>query len=175
MAAAFAVGLSAQAPAPSGAQTPAPSATSQSERAGSVSVTGCLRAGAEPNSFVLEDIKTDKAGSTASNTTTAPGATTPGGQSGMTGTTGTSGTMASKALEGADKVNVTGSPSGVTMSSHVGHTVKLTGTLAPRSESSASASANASRPGQPSASASAGTTPSLHVTGLSMVSSTCSE
>ena len=174
LAAAFAVGLSAQTPAPSPTSQPDQRAGSiaQSERAGSVSLTGCLRAGDEPNTFVLEDIKADKAGTMASNTpgaSTAPGATTPG-------TTGTSGTMASKSLEGVDKVKLTGSPSGASLSSHVGHTVKLTGMLAPKSESSASASANAARPNQPaSASASAASTPSLNVTGLSMVSSTCSQ
>lgn len=169
LAAAFAVGLSAQAPAPSPTpsqtpQTPSTAPMSQADRgSGSVTVTGCLRAGDAPNSFVLENIKADKAGTMAS--TAKPGEPS---------ATGTSGTMANKALEGVEKVDLTGSPSGVTLSSHVGHTVKLTGMLSPKTEASPSASARPAEPGQSSA-ASASKTPSLNVSALSMVSATCSE
>lgn len=163
MAAAFAVGLSAQAPAPTGAQMPAPSATSQSEQAGTVSLTGCLRAGDGPNSFVLENIKAEKAGTMAA-------------KPGEPSATGTSGMMANKALEGVDKVAVMGSPTGGSLSSHVGHTVKLTGMLSPKTEASPSSSARPTEPGQPSASSStASKMPSLNVTAVSMVSSTCTE
>jgi hypothetical protein len=128
-----------------------------------VSLTGCLRAGDGPNSFVLENIKADKAGTMAA-------------KPGEPSATGTSGTMANKSLEGVDKVAVMGSPSGASLSSHVGHTVKLTGMLAPKTEASPSSSARPTEPGQPSASSStASKTPSLNVTALSMVSSTCTE
>ncbi len=165
LAAAFAVGLSAQAPAPSPtSQAPSTAPMSQADRSsGTVTLTGCLRAGDTPNSFVLENIKPEKAGTTASSA-----------KPGEPSATGTSGMMANKALEGVNKISLTGSPSGASLSSHVGHTVTLTGMLSPKAEASASASAKPTEPGQ-SASASASKTASLSVSTLSMVSTTCSE
>ena len=162
LAAAFAVGLSAQTP------SPAPEAQASSPK--SVTVTGCLKAGDEPGSFALSNIKTaDKAPSAASSTTTT-GTTGATGTAGSTTTTTT--TTVNKDLENAT-VKLTGSPSGVKMDDHIGHTVRVTGTL---NAAAPSASATAGAPaGAPAASASAGKAqPSLDVSSLSMVSGSCS-
>jgi hypothetical protein len=160
LAAAFAVGLSAQAPATSSSSTQSDSK--------SVTLTGCLRAGDEPGSFVLANTKTaDKSAAGAATSTAATGTT------GMAGATTTTTTTVTKDLDNAT-VKLTGSPAGVTLSDHVGHTVQITGTLAPQS-AAASATAGTTPPGEPgAASASAKAQPSLNVTAFSMVSGTCS-
>ena len=148
LAAAFAVGLSAQAPSNS--------AMAQSDSK-SVTLTGCLRAGEAPDSFVLANTKAaDKAAAGASTATST------------TGTTGSATT--NKDLENAT-VKLTGSPAGVTLGDHVGHTVQITGTIAPQT-SSAAAPASPAEPG--AAASGSKPQPSLNITSFSMVSGTCS-
>ena len=89
--------------------TPAQTAASQEskEKEKVVTVTGCLRAGEETGTFVLSNVKwqdKDKA---------APG---------TTGTTGSE-----SAAPAPITMRLVGSPSGVRMSEHVGHTVEITG------------------------------------------------
>jgi hypothetical protein len=166
LAAAFAVGLSAQ--------TPSTSAAAQSDKdTKTITVTGCLKAGDAPGSFVLANIKTadkDKAGASTTATTATTGAT---GTAGSTTTT----TTVSKDLENAT-ASLTGSPAGVTLSDHVGHMVQITGALAPQSAaaSATAGTAGANPPAEPgAASASASKAqPTINVTAFSMVAGTCS-
>src|SRR5512145_338608 len=80
-----------------------------------VTITGCLRAGETPNSFVLANVK-DEA---ASKATAATPATPP------TGTAGASSSMA------AGEVKLIGAPASLDLAKHVGHTVAITGSWAP--------------------------------------------
>ena len=165
LAAAFAVGLSAQTPSTS-------SAMAQSDSK-SVTLTGCLRAGEAPDSFVLANTKTaDKAAAAGATTATSTTGTT--GTAGSTTTTTT--TTVNKDLENAT-VKLTGSPAGVTLGDHVGHTVQITGTLAPQTATAAATTdAAGTAPGAPgAASASVSKTqPSLSISSFSMVSGSCS-
>ena len=90
-----------------------------------LTVSGCLRNGEEPSTFVLTNVKwLDKSSTEKS-------------------AVGTSGTDADNS--GAT-IRLVGTPSGVRMSEHVGHTVEITGTLidevAPRPKPDAAAPAD---------------------------------
>ena len=180
LAAVFAVGLSAQTPSTS----PGASASAQSDKdsAKTVTVTGCLKAGDAPGSFVLANIKgdKDKATTSASASTTTTGTAGTAGTAGAAGTAGTTTTTTTttvnKDLENAT-VSLTGSPAGVTLGDHVGHMVQITGTLAGQSASaSATTAAAPTTPGEPPAAAAtaAKAQPSIAVTAFSMVSGSCS-
>lgn len=104
IAAAFAVSLSAQ-------TVPAQSQPMQEagDAAKSVTVTGCLKAGAMAETYLLSDLKwADK----------APAAV---------GTSGVVAPMAPAAT--ATALNLVGTPSGTKLSDHVGHTIEVTGTI----------------------------------------------
>ena len=75
-----------------------------------LTVTGCLRAGIEPNSFVLSDLEW-------------------GGSETPAGTRGTPPRDAPPAAVSAVTLRLVGAPGGVRLSEHVGHTVEITGTL----------------------------------------------
>lgn len=81
------------------------------QKAETLTVTGCVRAGAEPNTFVLSDLEW-------------PDTPTPTGTSGTR--TGTSG--APPAAASALTLRLLDSP-GLRLSEHVGHKVEITGTL----------------------------------------------
>ena len=118
---AFAVGLAAQTPAPAG-QTPAkPDQAAAADK--SITLKGCLRAGDAPDTYVLANA--------------AP-------------TTETAGTAGGAATIKGQDVRLIGSPAGMNLKEHVGHTVEATGTIAPQSEKS---SAPAATPGAPAAGA----------------------
>jgi hypothetical protein len=158
LAAAFAVGLSAQTPSP--AQEPQAAAAGGSKN---VTVTGCLKAGDEPGSYALSNIKPAAKDS--------PSATSPS-PAGTTGTTGAA--SASKDLEGISSLKLTGSPAGANLSEHVGHTVRISGALnAASSSAGAAAGANPSPAGAAGGAAKA--SPSLEVSSISMVSGSCSQ
>jgi hypothetical protein len=96
------------------AQAPTGSAEPQAQDSmKTVTVTGCLRAGEAPDTFVLSDAKLDDKG----RTTPSP-----------TGTSGT-GSAAAATAAPATTVRLVGSPAGVTMTEHIGHTVEVTGVL----------------------------------------------
>jgi len=149
---AFAVGLSAQAPAP--AQPPytppaQPSMQASKDSAKSVTVTGCLKAGEAPETFILSDLKwsdKDKA-------------------------VGTAGSAVPAEVASATTLKVI--PSGSTkLTPHVGHTIEVTGTVSDKDKKSDSAPAAApADPASPRPSASSG--PSFEVKTLKMVSATC--
>jgi hypothetical protein len=158
LAATFAVGLSAQAPTP---QSPTPSTTpsspSPSASAGyeskdaskAVTVTGCLKAGDTPDSFILSDLKfSDKR---------APCAV---------GTSGSAPAPAAIASATTLKLN----PGSAKLTDHVGHTVEVTGAVGAKGDSGAS-TAPADPTASPRASASSG--PSLDVKSVKMVSESC--
>ena len=167
LAAAFAVGLSAQTPSPAPAGQPPspapagqpPSSAPQAQASGgkNVTVTGCLKAGDEPGSFALSNVKTAAAKD-------APGATPPA----TTGTTGTAGSAAS--LESASSVKLTGSPAGGNLAEHVGHTVRISGAVSAAAPSGGAAAGDKPAAGAPAAKAG----PSIEVSSISMVSASCS-
>jgi hypothetical protein len=131
-----------------------------------VTLTGCVKAGAEPNSFVLSNIKADDAKA-------APG------------TTGTTGTAAMPDMKGQE-LKLTGAPASVDLSKHVGHTVSVSGMLAPQAGMNPRGTTGAPSTTTPSTTEPA--TPSaarpsmdmdkaarsFNVSSLSMVSATCS-
>ncbi len=87
-----------------------------------VTITGCLRAGETPNSFVLTNVKDDASSKTAStpSTPSTPPSTPPA----------TSSSMAS------GDVKLIGAPASLDLSKHVGHTVAITGSWSPAGKSS---------------------------------------
>ena len=101
------------------AQTPSqPPASTSQDTMKTVTATGCLRAGDQPNSFVLSNVKwADK----------APGSTA----------TGTSGTAASPAP--TSSLKLVGAPAGVQLTEHIGQTVEVTGTLGDKDKSPSAA------------------------------------
>lgn len=110
-----------------------------------VTITGCLRAGDTPNSFVLANVKADEAGArtTAPTPSTPPAPPTPPSTPPSNppstppspptppdrpATAGTSGAM------GSGEVRLIGAPANMDLSKHVGHTVAITGSWAPASK-----------------------------------------
>ena len=127
------------------AQTPSqPPASPSQDTMKTVTATGCLRAGEQPNSFVLSNVKwADK----------APGAT------------GTSGTAPSAAP--SSSLKLIGAPAGVQLTEHIGQTVEVTGTLDKDKSPSAAPPA-----GEPAARKDKDEA-SLNVKTVKMVSSSC--
>jgi hypothetical protein len=120
-----AVALSAQ--APYGQDQPKGKSTGAADEK-TITVTGCLRAGDEPDTFVLANVKTDAAK----------------GEKPM-GTAGTS------AIAPDSTLRLIGAPANQNLKAHVGHTVELTGTIAPRGKTD--------RTGSTPPAGTAGTTP----------------
>jgi hypothetical protein len=158
LAAAFAVGLSAQTTPP---QTAPPTGSApppmQESRAGAdsknVTVTGCLKAGDSADSFTLSDLKFGGAKG-----------------SGAVGTSGATGAGAPPpALASATTLTIKPSSS-TKLTEHVGHLVEITGSV---SDSKSSASATPADPAssRPAASASG---PTIEARSVRMVSQTCS-
>jgi hypothetical protein len=126
-----------------------------------LTVSGCLRNGEEPGTFVLTAVKwLDKAAAEKS-------------------AVGTSGADADNS--GAT-LRLTGTPSGVRMSEHVGHTVEITGTLidevSPKHEASTPAEAGVQPPAQqpaepPSRQAAAKSGHTLNVRTIKMIGENC--
>lgn len=121
VAAAFAVGLSAQTTPP---QSQPPMQESK-DAAKAVTVTGCLKAGDSADSFLLSDLKW--------------------GQDKAVGTSG-AGTPAAPPIS-ATSLKLTGNPSGTKLSDHVGHQIEVSGTIADKADKAPSATADpAARP-----------------------------
>lgn len=80
-----------------------------------VTLQGCLQAGEQPNSFVLDNVMT------------------PEPKPGEPAATGTTGTIDPDitALKGS-KLRLVGSPAGLNLKEHIGHTVEVTGALVPK-------------------------------------------
>jgi hypothetical protein len=148
LAAAFAVGLSAQTYPPQSQpptpQTQPPAAQEMKDAAKTVTVTGCLKTGDQPDTFVLSDLKWSKEKDKA---------------------VGTSGSAA--APISASSLKLIGSPS-TKLSEHVNHTVEVSGMI---SDIKADRPATPPSPSDPPR---AKADPTLNVKTVSMVSSTCS-
>jgi hypothetical protein len=147
MAATFAVGLAAQTPQnpPSTPPSQPPAQEARESASKNITVTGCLKAGETPDSFMLSDLKFGRAGDKA---------------------VGTSG-AAPAAIASATSLKLTGSPAGMKLSEHVGHTVEVTGSVSEKSASAPGA------PADPAARPSSSATPALDVRTVKMVSATC--
>jgi hypothetical protein len=139
-----AAGLAAQTPAAD--QKKAEPAKSDEK---SVIITGCLRAGETPNSYVLANVKDDASTTAAATPSTPPSA-------------GTSGAMAS------GEVKLIGAPASLDLSKHVGHTVAITGSWAAAGKSQPTGTSGAA--GAASASSSAR---SFNVKSMKHQSETC--
>jgi hypothetical protein len=144
IAAAFAVSLSAQAPAQA---TPPQSQPMQESKdaAKTVTVTGCLKAGDAAESFTLSDLKwsQDKA-------------------------VGTAGSAAPAAPPvAATSLKLIGSPS-TKLSDHVGHTVEVSGTIGDKADKAPGATDPAARPAP-----AAGAQASLNVRNVRMIAASC--
>ena len=125
------------------AQSTQPLASPSSQEAATqkppvLTVSGCLRNGEDPSTFVLANVKwLDK--SDKASTEKPP----------SVGTTGTD------ADSSGETLRLVGTPSGVRMSEHVGHTVEITGTLVdeaaprPKAEADAPSAQSAQPPRQP--------------------------
>jgi hypothetical protein len=161
LAAAFAVGLSAQTTPPQTTppSTPPSSPTSAApmqERESSsknVTVTGCLKAGDSADSFTLSDLKFGAAKG-----------------SGAVGTSGAAGAAAAPPAALASATTLTIKPSsGAKLAEHVGHQVEISGSVA---ESKApSTPADPAAAPRPSASAAG---PTIEARSVRMVSDKCS-
>jgi hypothetical protein len=132
-------------PAPASPTSPYPSgqASATAERGGT-KVTGCIQAGTQAGSFELTNVKK---GDSASSSATAPAP----------------GASASPSSSDKSTVKLVASPS-VDLSTHVGHTVEVSGKWAAAAGGDAAAA--------PSASSSMGK--EFQVSSIKMVSSTCS-
>ncbi len=155
MAAAFAVGLSAQAPPPQSAapQTPPQAAAAMQESkdaAKTVTVSGCLKAGDSADSFTLSDLKwsRDK-------------------DAGAVGTSGSAAPPAAVASATSLKIIPSGSTK---LTEHVGHQVEVTGTISDKARSAAPAA-----PADPAAARPSASGPSLEARTVKMVAATCSQ
>jgi hypothetical protein len=159
LAAAFAVGLSAQTPqTPPTAQSPqtppsAQSAPQDRDAAKTVTVSGCLKAGSSSDSFILSDLKW--------------------GSPSATGAVGTSGT-APASIGSASTLTI--KPKGdAKLSEHVGHQVEVTGTVAAADKSAARPTSPADPAAPPSAGAGAASSgPAFEARTVKMVAQTCS-
>lgn len=154
LATAFAVGLSAQAPAP--AQSPdSPQAKPpiSKDAAKPVTVTGCLKAGDSADTFILSSLKwSDKDKAT-----------------GMVGTAGSATVPA--AIASATTLKIIPNAS-TKLTGHIGHTIEVTGTVSDKDKVDRGAvTAPSTDPASPRPSASSG--PSMEVRTLKMVSETC--
>jgi hypothetical protein len=154
LAAAFAVGLSAQTP-----QTPMQDTKDAAKDAAkTVTVSGCLKAGDSSDSFILSDLKF-------------------GSPSSAVGTSGTAGATGAGAPPAAlaSATTLTIKPKGDTkLSEHVGHQVEVSGNVSDKSASAAPAApADPAAPAaRPSAGASSG--PTLEARTVKMIAATCS-
>jgi hypothetical protein len=155
LAAAFAVGLSAQtAPPQTSPQTPptgGATATQDRDSAKNVTVTGCLKAGDTADSFVLSDLKW--------------GSKDKDSKGSAVGTTGTAAPPA--AVASATQLKLIPSAS-TKLSDHVGHQVEVSGSIADKASSPTAA------PADPSAARPSSADAAINVRNVKMISATCS-
>jgi hypothetical protein len=150
LAAAFAVGLSAQTAPPQQTPPTGAAATQESrDSAKNVTVTGCLKAGDSADSFLLSDLKWGSKDKDK------------GSAVGTSGTAAAPPSMASattlKLIPGA----------GTKLTDHVGHQIEVTGSIAEKASSPSAAPADPSaRPASAEA--------ALNVRNVKMIAATCS-
>lgn len=159
LAAAFAVGLSAQTPQTPPTQAPqnppAAAAQERSADAKTVTVTGCLKAGESSDSFILSDLKFGSGASAV----------------GTSGTAGTAGAAGAPPAALASATTLTIKPKGdAKLSEHVGHKVEVSGNVA---EKTASASPSPADPAAPAARPSSAGGPTFEARTVKMIAQTC--
>src|SRR5688572_8686815 len=141
---ACAVSLAAQTPATSPPQDPPRAAPPSTTAEKTITLKGCLRAGDQPDTFVLANA------------------------SSAMETAGTSGTPAGAPAAPAMKnktVRLIGAPAGFSMKEHVGHTVEVAGMIAPQGASpSAGATPPAGATPTPGAAATTGSSADARLT-----------
>jgi len=152
MAAAFAVGLSAQTTPPQSTPPSQPPARESRDAANTVTVSGCLKAGDSADSFMLSDLKFASRDKSA----------------GAVGTTGTAAPPA--AIASATSLKLVPGAS-AKLSEHVGHQIEVTGTVSDKEKSASPAAPADPAAARPSASS----TPSLEVRTVKMIAATCSQ
>lgn len=131
LAAAFAVGLSAQTTGTAGTATQDPPAGGQG-RGGPRTATGCLRAGETAGTYILTDVTMQGGGrrgeaGAAAGTATGTGTGTAAGTGTGTGTTASGGQGRGG---GAVQTLMLNADAGVDLKPHVGHKMEVTGTMA---------------------------------------------
>src|SRR5258708_7345420 len=118
----------------------------------SVTVTGCLKAGDSPESFILSDLKWSDKSKTSD----------------TTGAVGTSGSTIPPAVASATTLKIIPSPS-TKLIEHIGHTVEVTGAVSDKDKADVTTT-----PADPAATRpSTGSGPSLTARSVKMVSETC--
>ena len=115
-----------------------------------VTLQGCLQAGEQPNSFVLADVMKPEPKS---------------GEPAPTGTAGATDAEIS-ALKGT-KLRLIGSPAGIKLAEHVGHTVEVTGALAPKDTKASP------KPAEPAGTSSAADMRRLNLKSMKHIATTC--
>ena len=148
----WAVSLGAQTPSTPAGQDPSKATSAAAEK--SITLKGCLRAGDQPDAFVLAN-----AASTSE-------------------TAGTAGTTAAPAMKN-QTVRLIGSPAGMNLKDHVGHTVEVSGMIVPQGakpSTPAAAPGAATSPGAATGAAPAATAndgPRLNVKNVKHVDAKC--
>jgi hypothetical protein len=157
LAATFAVGLAAQSPATPQTATPQyqPSMQEPKAAAKSITVTGCLKAGDTPESFILSDLKWSDKSKTSD----------------TTGVVGTSGSTVPPAVASATTLKIIPSPS-TKLIEHIGHTVEITGAVSDKDKADRDATTTTPDPASTRPSTASG--PSVTARNVKMVSETCS-
>jgi hypothetical protein len=154
LAAAFAVGLSAQSTPPQTPQPQTPQAQPKmqesSDAAKMLSVTGCLKAGDTADSFILSDLKWNKE--------QAPGAV------------GTSGSAAPPAAIASASTLKLKPGANTKLGEHVGKTVEVTGSVS----ADRAPSAPAATPPDPASTRPAASGPIFEVRNVKQIAATCS-
>ena len=126
-----------------GAQSTTPTQTDQKSSMGSdkkmsktVTLSGCVREGDVPETYVLANVDMSRMRDTAahgSSTPSSTGSTATGGSTPSSTASGTSGTSAAGSMDAANSVRLIGSAN---LKDHVGHQVEVTGTMAPAKDKS---------------------------------------
>jgi hypothetical protein len=162
MAAACAIALSAQ-------QTASSTMPQSGRRGGPMTLTGCVKAGDTPGTYMLTDIqRSDAGGGSGAATTTAGAATSSGG-------------MGQGMGRGMRQLTLSSGAPDVDLSAHVGHKVEVTGTMSGgRGRMSGGATTDTgggsgSMGGSATMSGQGRGMRSMTVTSVKMISSSCSE
>lgn len=176
LSAAFAVALTAQAPAqqpPAGTSgsTAGVQDTTKSSQSGArtVSLTGCLKAGDAAGTYELTNAEMSG----------AAGHKAPSGEAGEAGeAAGAAGTAGAKA--GGMRTVMLNAASDVNLAPHVGHKIEVTGSMSGRSSGSTGTTGSSSTAGSSTAGAagstasSGGSARTLNVKSMKMISESCS-
>jgi hypothetical protein len=128
LAIAFAVTAGAQSTPPSQTQPPdqpqTKSAMGSKDKAKSLTLSGCLREGDEPNTYVLANVDMSKMSDTASSSSPAGSTAAPSSQA------GTSGSSMDNTVKLVGSTN---------LKDHVGHQIEVTGTMAKKDKAKSKA------------------------------------